>query len=347
MASRPRTGVRLLKTLLPLALLLVLAAFSVAAWVTYTVAHPPKHDYLITPERLGSLSYNSFKITDEVWANRDGTAAHGWLLRGAPGAPAVVLLHNYGADRSWLLNLGVKLNETTNFTVLWCDLRGHGENGGAWSSFGAREPDDAAVALVFLRTLKTPQGQTLVGPAVGFYGVELGAYAALLASTPNVLGVKRTNAALMDAPASRVAALALDSVPADSDALLKRTVASTIGINNGALFQLARGGVRARFFGAYKNVSACEAAATARDTRTLLLSGAEAGALRDSTQALAQCFPVHANVESDFDLPVTGLNVTAATSEQGEAYDRRIIEFFNRTLAAANKETAEQQAAFK
>ncbi len=39
-----------------------------------------------------------------------------------------MLLHRYGGDRSWLFNLGVKINETTNFTILWPDLRGHGEN---------------------------------------------------------------------------------------------------------------------------------------------------------------------------------------------------------------------------
>jgi pimeloyl-ACP methyl ester carboxylesterase len=48
-------------------------------------------------------------------------------LRGAENAPAVVLLHRYGADRSHVLNLGVKLNEATNFTVLMPDARGHGE----------------------------------------------------------------------------------------------------------------------------------------------------------------------------------------------------------------------------
>ena len=70
-------------------------------------------------------------------------SARGWLLKGAEGAPAVVLLHRYGGDRSWLFNLGVKINETTNFTILWPDLRGHGENPLIrWTSLGVREGDD-------------------------------------------------------------------------------------------------------------------------------------------------------------------------------------------------------------
>ena len=38
-----------------------------------------------------------------------------------------ILLHKYGADRS-MFDLGVKLNESTNFTVLMPDQRGHGDN---------------------------------------------------------------------------------------------------------------------------------------------------------------------------------------------------------------------------
>jgi hypothetical protein len=52
------------------------------------------------------------KVTDETWTTRDGRRSRGWLLKGAEGAPAVVLLHRYGGDRSWLFNLGVKINET-------------------------------------------------------------------------------------------------------------------------------------------------------------------------------------------------------------------------------------------
>src|SRR5918911_3380111 len=176
MPPRRRTGRRLLKTFLPILLLLVLAAAGAVGWIIYSVAHPPRRPYLVTPEKFSQLSDRGLKVTDETWSNRDQTKARGWLLRGAEGAPAVILLHRYGADRSWLLNLGVKLNETTNFTILWPDLRGHGLNPPVnWTSFGALETDDVAAALDYLRSLKTSQDRPLVGAQVGVYGVELGA----------------------------------------------------------------------------------------------------------------------------------------------------------------------------
>ena len=95
----------------------------------------------MTPEKFAQLSNRGTKATDVTWQNGDGTQARGWLLLGGEGAPAVILLHRYGADRSWVLNLGVKLNEALNYTVLWPDLRGHGENPPvARTTFGARRP---------------------------------------------------------------------------------------------------------------------------------------------------------------------------------------------------------------
>src|SRR5947209_10624814 len=198
MSPRRRTGRRLLVSLLPIILVVALALVGLTVWLVYGATHPPRRAYLVTPERFVQLSDRGLKATEETWSNRDGTSARGWLVRGAEGSPAVVLLHRYGADRSWLLNLGVKLNETTNMTVLLPDLRGHGENSpAAATSFGTLEADDALVALDFLRGQKTQQGRALVGDRAGIYGVELGAYAALPAA--------RQDKALR--------ALALDSVP--------------------------------------------------------------------------------------------------------------------------------------
>ena len=112
--------------LLPVLVLLFLAAMGAATWFVYSVSTPPTAPYLVTPAKFAQLSSRGAQITDETWSNPDGTSARGWLLRGAQGAPAVVLLHRYGTDRSHLLNIGVKLSEATNFTVLMPDLRGHG-----------------------------------------------------------------------------------------------------------------------------------------------------------------------------------------------------------------------------
>jgi len=312
-------GKRLLKMLLPIAGLLLLAVIVTTVWLVFKATRPPSQAYMVTPETFTLLSERGLKATSEEWTNRDGTKARGWLLRGMEGAPAIILLHRYGADRSWLLNLGVKLNETTNYTVLWPDLRGHGVDPPvAWSSFGGREAEDIGAALDYLRSLKTPQERPLVGQRFGLYGVELGAYAALRA------GVKD----------EMVRALALDSVPDTPNDVLNSAVRERTGLNNGLLNWLARTGVRVYFFGGYDNTRACEAARNMAERRVLLLAGNGPEELKASTIALAQCFPQTANVEVNGELPLTGYNLPSATGEQGEAYDRRVIDFFDRTLRA-------------
>ena len=203
MSPRARVVRKMLRTVLPILLVIFLALVLVAGWIVYSITRPPRAPYLITPQTFSTVTGPILKATDVTWKNHDRTDSRGWLIRGGEGAPTVILLHGYGADRSWLLNLAVKLNETTNFTVLWPDLRGHGENPlVSWTLFGSVEGDDVAAAIEFLHSLKTSQGKPQIGSRVGIYGIGLGAYAALDAA-------KRAN---------EVRALALDSVPAASRA---------------------------------------------------------------------------------------------------------------------------------
>ncbi|HEY0376747.1 MAG TPA: alpha/beta hydrolase [Pyrinomonadaceae bacterium] len=307
--------------LLPIAGVLLLAVALAMGWLVFKVTRPPVQDYLVTPETFTLLSERGLRATNEEWANRDGTRARGWLLRGAEGAPAVVLLHRYGANRSWLLNLGVKLNETTNYTVLWPDLRGHGVNPPvAWTSFGTKEVEDLAAALDYLRSLKSPQGGPLVGQTIGLYGVELGSYVALRAGARDP-GVR---------------ALILDSVPDSPDDILHAAVLERTGLRNGLLRWLARRGTRIYFLGGYEDARACEAAQSIGDRRVLLLAGGDTPPeLRASTVALAQCFPKTATVEVKTNLPLTGYDLPFAQGEQGETYDRRVIDYFDKTLRPA------------
>ncbi len=285
-------------------------------WVVGSVAHPPQRPYLVTPDKY----FVPIKATNERWHNDDGTEARGWLLRGAEGAPAVVLLHGYGADRSWLLNLGVKINEATGCTVLWPDLRGHGEDTlVSTTSFGPREAADVGAAIAFLRALKTTKGHAQIGATVGLYGVELGAYAALHYSAHV-------------ASAERPRALVLDSVPASPDALLQAAVKDRTGLDGKLAHTLLGFGARVYYLGRYDNTPSCTLAAALADAHALLLTGADAGYLRAATITLADCFPAEADVELISDLPMTGRNTASAPGEQGEAYDRHVIEFFDRAL---------------
>jgi pimeloyl-ACP methyl ester carboxylesterase len=317
MPPRRRIGKRLVKSFLPIALVIVLAVVGALSFVVYCVSRPSRRPYVVTPESFSRISGRAIKVTDETWTTLDGRNARGWLMKGAEGAPAVVLLHRYGGDRSWLFNLGVKINETTNFTVLWPDMRGHGENPLiSWTSLGTRDGDDVLAAFKYLRTLKTDNQKTLVGESLGVYGVELGAYSALKAARKE----------------AQIKVLVLDSVSRSPSELLNTAVVSCTGLDNGFVQYFSGTAMKLYLWGSFDDTSACDFARSIRDQRVLLLSGAEAGKLRDATAALQSCFPVPANVETRTDLPLSGFSLPSATGEQGEAYDRVVIDFFDRNL---------------
>jgi hypothetical protein len=305
----------LIKAFLPI-ILLVLAAFStVTVWIVHGITRPPHAPYLVTPQTFSHVTGPILKANDATWRNHDGTSARGWVLEGAEGAPAVILLHQYGADRSWLLNLAVKLHETTNFTVLWPDLRGHGENPlVSWTLFGAIEGDDVTAAIDYLHSLKSAANKPLVSARFGVYGIELGAYAGLDAARRY----------------PEIRALALDSAPGAPDDLIRAATSGHAGMNNAVLQKLANWGIRLYSFGKFENTSSCALAQSLRDVRTMLLAGGPGDPWQSSTVALSKCFS--GPVELKKDLPLTGISLPSSTGEQEEGYDRPVIEFFDKAL---------------
>ena len=317
MPPRRRIGKRLIKSLLPIVLVIVLAVVASLSYIVYCVSRPAKRPYVVTPESFSQISGRALKVTDETWTTQDGQRSRGWLMKGAEGAPAVVLLHRYGGDRSWLFNLGVKINETTNFTILWPDLRGHGVDPPVkWTSLGAHEGDDVLAALAFLRTLKSEHQKKLVGDVFGVYGVELGAYSAMKAAYHD----------------QQIKVLVLDSVPGSATEVLNHAISDCVGLENGLVRSLSRTAVNIYLFGKLDTRPTCDVANGVGNARVLLLSGADAGPLKDSTASLQKCFPIPNNVESRTDLPLSGFSMPSATGEQGEAYDRVVIDFFDRNL---------------
>ena len=311
-----RSAVRkFLKAFFPIVLVLLVAVAAVCAWLVYGITRPPRAAYLVTPQSFSKVTGPVFKGSDVKWKNHDGTNARGWLIPGADEGPAMILLHGYGADRSWLLNLAVKLNETTNFTVLWPDLRGHGENPAVnWTSFGALEGDDVNAAIEYLHTLKSPAGKPQIGSRIGIYGIGLGGYAALDAA----------------ARSPEVRAIALDSVPSSPDDVVQAATANRTGMNNRILQGLAHVGIRIYSFGKFPTKTSCELAHALGDMRVLLLAGVQSDPARQSTLDLVRCLKSSPEVKKD--LPLTGANLPSSTGEQEEAYDRPVIEFFDNAL---------------
>ncbi len=306
---------RVIKSFLPIILVVVVAFAAVTVWIVHGITRPPRQAYLVTPQTFSRVTGPMLKASEATWRNHDGTQARGWLIRGAEGSPAVIMLHRYGADRSWLLNIAVKLNETTNFTVLWPDLRGHGEDPPVNRTlFGAVEGDDTTAAIDYLHTLKTTGGKPQVAGPIGVYGIELGAYIALDAARRY----------------PEIRALALDSAPASPDDVVRAATSGRAGMNSSVLQRLASWGLKIYSLGKYQTTPSCEIARALHEERVLLLTGSEGDPWRLSTLELARCFDGSVAIKKD--LPVTGVSLPSATGEQEETYDRPVIEFFDKAL---------------
>ncbi len=318
-----RKVIRLIRSfyhlLLPVVVLTFVAALAASIWLVYTVSTPPRSAHLVTPARFAQLSSRGAQITDETWQNEDGSAGRGWLLKGGAGAPAVILLHRYGTDRSHILNFGVKLSETTNFTVLMPDLRGHGlEPSVDQTTFSGCELNDVSSAIKFLRSAQTAGGEALVGENIGIYGIELGALTGLAVAAAD----------------PSVKAIALESMPKSSSDLIGSVIYARFPFGSFVTAPLARLGSYVYYAtSCFERASSCELAGKIADRNVLLLAGPQAPYFQTSTSNLSSCFPKQTKVQAFTDLTPSGFDLTNATLKQADFYDNRVIFFFQESLA--------------
>ena len=102
-------------------------------------------------------------------------------------------------------------------------------------------------------------------------------------------------------------------------------------MNNSLLPRLASWGVRIYALGKYRNTPSCDLARSLKEVKVVLLTGDQTDPWRASTLALGKCFAGGA-IEVKKDLALTGFNLPASTGEQEEAYDRLVIDFFDKAL---------------
>src|SRR5207237_1375723 len=93
MSPRCKIIRRILKHFLPIVLVIVIAFVAIAFWLVRSITRPPRAAYLVTPQSFSRVTGPMLQAQDVTWKNHDGTQARGWLIRGAEGAPAVILLH--------------------------------------------------------------------------------------------------------------------------------------------------------------------------------------------------------------------------------------------------------------
>jgi len=154
---------------------LLLVAFLVVSLASFWLA--------VRPPRLAiALRPDDYRLAVENVTIRaaDGVRLAGWLAP-RPGAPAIVLLHGYPAEKADLLPIAAAL--APEFTTLLVDQRYFGASEGAATTLGLRERGDLKRMLDFL----DDRGAS----AVGVFGFSLGGAVALLtaAEDPRVRAV--------------------------------------------------------------------------------------------------------------------------------------------------------------
>ena len=172
---------RVLWVFIPAVLVFVVGVASLDFYFIHRLTHPPRTELYGSPRDF-QLILQKPMWYEEKWKNSDSTQTVGWLLSRDKPAPAVILSHGYGSNRSELLTLAFELWKA-GYNVLVYDMRGHGESPIKWSGLGTYEKDDLLSAMKFLRNRTNETGQPLLDGRVGLYGVDIGGYISLVAST--------------------------------------------------------------------------------------------------------------------------------------------------------------------
>lgn len=139
-----------------------LAVSLLSFWLT---VRPPRIAIPLSPQDF------NLRVEDVAIRTADGLTLAAWLAP-RPGAPAVILLHGYPAEKADLLPLAAALH--ARFTVLLVDLRYFGRSEGRATTLGFHERGDLqrAVDLLHARGLVP----------VGVFGFSLGGAVAILAA---------------------------------------------------------------------------------------------------------------------------------------------------------------------
>jgi uncharacterized protein len=114
--------------------------------------------------------------TSVVIPTPQGRSLKGWLVKGRPGAGALLLMHGIRGDRRQMLPVARRFARD-GFAILMFDFQAEGESDGDRISIGFRESDDARAALEFLK-------RSAPGEKVGAIGSSMGGAAVLLGNAP-------------------------------------------------------------------------------------------------------------------------------------------------------------------
>jgi pimeloyl-ACP methyl ester carboxylesterase len=169
---------------------ILVGVFVLLSLVSFWLAvRPPRIAVPLRPDEF------RLAVEDVTITAADGVKLAGWLAA-RPGAPALVLLHGYPAEKADLLPIAAAL--APRFTVLLLDQRYFGASDGSATTIGFRERGDLRRAIDFLAERGFRE--------VGVFGLSLGGAVALLAAAED----SRIRAVAAYAPFADLRALAYE-----------------------------------------------------------------------------------------------------------------------------------------
>jgi uncharacterized protein len=309
---------RILWVFIPAVLVFFVGVGILGLYLIHRLSHPTRTQLYSTPRDFQIILQKPMWF-DEKWKNSDSTESVGWFMSRGKPAPAVILSHAYGSNRSEFLTLAFEIWKA-GYHVLVYDMRGHGENPVMWSGLGTYEKDDLLSAIKYLKERKNEAGQPLLDGRVGLYGVEMGGYVSLVASSQD--------------PA--VKAVAVDSVYPDVIHFINHRLKSMVGTDSGRVNRLIDAPLTTRLTALAMQMylmrredtqPALESVAAASGRRFLFITAKDTGAYDTMTREL------HLATKDPKELvEVAQSRLDRLYDKASSDYDARVVAFFQQAI---------------
>lgn len=151
-------------------ILVIIISFFIftSLWGFYISIKPPKITSPITPQDLG------FEYEEVLFLTQDGLTLHGWWVpnKKISNPKTIILLHGYPADKGDIFPALSFLAK--NYNLFLFDFRSLGQSEGKYSTAGAKEVEDLKAAVQFLKSRGVQE--------VGVWGFSMGGAVALTAA---------------------------------------------------------------------------------------------------------------------------------------------------------------------
>jgi pimeloyl-ACP methyl ester carboxylesterase len=326
--SKRVTLKRILWAFIPAVLVFFVGVGTLDFYLIHRLTHPPRTQLYSTPRDFQIILQKPMWF-DEKWKNSDATESVGWFLSRGKPAPAVILSHAYGSNRSEILTLAFEVWKA-GYHVLVYDMRGHGESTVKWSGLGTYEKDDLLSAIKYLKEKKTEAGQPLLDGRVGLYGVEMGGYISLVASSQD--------------PA--VKAVAIDSVYPDVAHFIKYQLRSLVGadspmvnrsIDAPATARLTELAMQMYLMRREDSAPALESVVAASGRRFLFITAKDSGAYEAMTRDL------YSSTKDQKELvELAQSRLDRLYDKASSEYDSRVVAFFLQAMPLASDRLAKK-----